>query len=50
MEDARARVLPVIDTIAAARREELEQEIAGLQEEARARETEIEELLGSAPF
>ena len=28
----------------------LEQEIAGLQAEARAREEEIEELVGSSPF
>jgi hypothetical protein len=40
----------VIDRIAAAQREELEQEIAGLQAEARAREEEIEELVGSSPF
>jgi len=40
----------VIDRIAAAQREELEQEIAGLQAEARAREEEIEELVGGAPF
>ena len=40
----------VIDQIAAAQREELEQEIAGLQEEARAREAEIEELAGEVPF
>ncbi len=40
----------VIDRIAAAQREELEQEIADLQEEARVREAEIEELVGSSPF
>ena len=40
----------VIDWIAAAQREELEQEIDGLQAEARAREEEIEELVGSSSF
>jgi hypothetical protein len=40
----------VIDRIAAAQREELEQEIAGLRDEACAREEEIEELVGSSPF
>jgi hypothetical protein len=40
----------VIDRIAAAQREELEQEIATLQAEAGAREKEIEELVGSSPF
>jgi DNA polymerase-3 subunit epsilon len=40
----------VIDRIAAAQREELEQEIAALENEARAREDEIEELVGSSPF
>jgi DNA polymerase-3 subunit epsilon len=40
----------VIERIAAAQREELEREIAGLQDEARARETEIEELVGTEPF
>ena len=39
----------VIDRISAAQREELEQEIAGLQAEARAREEEIEELVGRVP-
>ena len=36
MEHARARVLPVIDTIAAAQQEELEKEIESLKAEARA--------------
>jgi hypothetical protein len=40
----------VIDRIAAAQREGLEREIAGLQAEARAREEKIEELAGDAPF
>jgi len=40
----------VIDRIAAAQREELEQEIAALENEARAREEEIEELVGASPF
>jgi hypothetical protein len=40
----------VIDRIAAAQREELEQEIAELAKEARAREEEIEELVGSLLF
>jgi DNA polymerase-3 subunit epsilon len=40
----------VIDRIGAAQREELEQEIAALENEARAREEEIEELVGSSPF
>jgi FtsZ-binding cell division protein ZapB len=40
----------VIDRIAAAQREELEREIANLRAEARAREEEIEELVGSSPF
>jgi len=40
----------VIDRIAAAQREELEQEIAALEKEARAREEEIEELVGASPF
>jgi hypothetical protein len=40
----------VIDRIAAAQREELEQEIAGSQDEARAREEEIEELVRDSPF
>jgi hypothetical protein len=39
-----------IDRIAAAQREELEQEIAELAKEARAREEEIEELVGSLLF
>ena len=39
----------VIDRISAAQREELEQEMAGLQAEARAREEEIEELVGRVP-
>jgi hypothetical protein len=64
MEHARARVLPaemeiyreveqdekVIERIAAAQREELEREIAGLRNAACAREEEIEELVGSPPF
>jgi hypothetical protein len=40
----------VIAQIAAAQRGELEREIAGLKDEARAKETEIEELVGSSPF
>ena len=40
----------VIGRIVSAQREELEREIAGLQEEARAREAEIEELVRSSPF
>jgi hypothetical protein len=40
----------VIGRIATAQREELEQETAGLQTEARAREEEIEELVGASPF
>jgi hypothetical protein len=40
----------IIDQIAAAQREELEQEIAALEREARAREKEIEELAGEVPF
>jgi DNA polymerase III epsilon subunit-like protein len=40
----------VIDRIAAAQREELEQEIGRLQEEARTKEKEIEELVGVSPF
>ena len=61
---ARAHVLPaemeifreveqdenVIGRIATAQREELEQETAGLQTEARAREEEIEELVATLPF
>jgi len=50
MEHARARVLPVFDTIAAAQQEELEKEITCLQADARAREAEIEELVGGSPF
>jgi hypothetical protein len=64
MEHARARVLPaemeifreveqdekVIARIAAAQREELEQEIGELEKEARAREEEIEQLVGTSPF
>ena len=40
----------VIDRIAAAQREELEQEIANLRAEARARGEEIGELVGSPRF
>jgi hypothetical protein len=40
----------VIDRIAAAQREELEREIGKLQEEARTKEKEIEELVGVSPF
>jgi hypothetical protein len=40
----------VIGRIATAPREELEQETAGLQTEARAREEEIEELVATLPF
>ncbi len=40
----------VIDRIAAAQREEVEREIAGLKVEAREAEKEIEELVGSPPF
>jgi len=36
--------------IAAAQREELEQEIEALEKEARAREEEIDELVGCSPF
>jgi hypothetical protein len=40
----------VIGRISAAQREELEQEVASLQAEARAREEQIEELVGASPF
>ncbi len=40
----------VIANIAAAQRVEMEEEIAALQAEARAREKEIEELAGEVPF
>ena len=45
-----ARVLPVIDTIAAAQQEELEKEISGLEVEALETAQEIEELVGISPF
>ena len=50
MEHARARVLPVIDTIAAAQREELGKEIKELQAVARAGERAIEGWVGRVPF
>ena len=53
MEHARARVLPVIDTIAAAQQEELEElekEIEELKAVSLEAEREIEELVGSSPF
>ncbi len=40
----------VIGRIVSAQREALEQEIKSLEKEARARESEIEELVGTAPF
>ncbi len=50
MAHARARVLPVIDTIAAAQQEELEQEIANLRAEAERVAEEARELAGEVPF
>jgi len=64
MEHARARVLPaemeifreveqdesVIERIAAAQREELEEEIAGLKVEAARVAAEARELAGEVPF
>jgi hypothetical protein len=47
---ARARVLPVIDTIAAAQQEELEKEIVSLQAEAERVAEEARELAGEVPF
>ena len=50
MGHARARVLPVIDTIAAAQQEELEKEIEELKAVSLEAEREIEDLVGSSPF